>query len=133
MTMNNQNKRFEGLPHRQRGLTAIAMVLILAMAGFFAMIAIRLFPIYLEHFSVKKHLENVSKETGIKEKTNREILTTLDKRFQIDDVKHVTHENIFIEREKGGPMTIAIEYEVRTPAVANVEMIVSFVDEVEID
>jgi hypothetical protein len=131
--MNTQSKGFEAYPHRQQGITAIAMVAILAMVGFFAMIAIRLFPIYLEHFSVVKHLENVSKEAGIKEKTNAEILGTLDKRFQIDDVKHVTHENIFIEREKGGSMIIAIEYEVRTPALANVEMVVSFVDEVDID
>lgn len=131
--MNTQNKRFEGYPHRQQGLTAIALVLILAMIGFFAMIAIRLFPIYLEHFSVVKHLENVSKETGIKGKSDKDILDTLNKRFQIDDVKHVTNENVFIEREKGGAMTIAIEYEVRTPAVANVEMVVSFVDEVEVN
>lgn len=131
--MNRPNKRFESHPQRQRGLTAIALVAILAMIGFFAMIAIRLFPIYLEHFSVVSHLENVSKEAGIKEKSNGEILSTLKKRFGIDDVKNVTDENIFIEREKNGSMTIAIEYEVRTPAVANVEMVVSFVDEVNLD
>ncbi|NOX92271.1 MAG: DUF4845 domain-containing protein, partial [Gammaproteobacteria bacterium] len=91
-------RRFERHPHRQQGLTAIAVILILAMIGFFAMIAIRLFPIYVEHFSVASHLESLSEEAGITEKTNTEILSTLNKRFSIDDVKNVTNENIFIER-----------------------------------
>ncbi|HEC18094.1 MAG TPA: DUF4845 domain-containing protein [Gammaproteobacteria bacterium] len=131
--MNTLQQRFERRPHRQQGLTAIAIVLILAMVGFLALIIIRLFPIYMEHFSVASHLENLSKEAGIKKMTNAEILSTLNKRFTIDDVNHVTNDNIFIERNKDGSLVIAIEYEVRTPAVANVDMVVSFVDEVEVN
>jgi hypothetical protein len=131
--MKKINQRFERHPHRQQGLTAIAIVAILAMIGFFAMIAIRLFPVYMEHFSVTSHLGGLAEEEGIKKKTNGEILSRLTKRFDIDDVKHVTRDNVFIERNKDGSMIIAIEYEVRTPAVANVDMIVSFIDEVEID
>jgi len=131
--MNKTTQRFDRHPHRQQGLTAISVVLILAMIGFFAMIAIRLFPIYVEHFSVVSHLESLAEETGITKKTNGEILSTLNKRFSIDDVKNVTDENIFIERNKDGSMLIAIEYEVRTPALGNIDMVVSFVDEVTLD
>jgi len=131
--MNRTTRRFEQHPHHQQGLTAIAIVLILAMIGFFAMIAIRLFPIYMEHFSVSSHLKNLSEEAGITQKTNSEILKTLNKRFSIDDVKNVTDENIYIERNKDGSMVIAIEYEVRTPALGNIDMVVSFVDEVELN
>jgi Domain of unknown function (DUF4845) len=131
--MNKLNKRLGRQLHRQRGMTAIAMVLILAMIGFFATLAIRLFPVYMEHFSVSSHLKNLSEEAGIKGKTNKEILSTLNKRFAIDDVKHVSDDNIFIERTKDGTITVAIEYEVRTPALANVDMVVSFVDEVVLD
>ena len=128
--MNRLAQRYERHPHRQQGLTAISIIVIIAMIGFFAMIAIRLFPIYMEHFSVKSHLKGLSEEVDIKSKTNGEILDKLNKRFDIDDVKHVKNDNIFIERQKDGSMTIAIEYEVRTPAIANVDMVVSFVDEV---
>lgn len=131
--MKKLSQRFERHPHRQQGLTAIAIVLILAMIAFFAMIAIRLFPVYMENFSVVSHLESLSEEADIEQKTNGEILSTLQKRFDIDDVKHVTGENVFIERNKDGSMLIAIEYEVRTPAVANVDMVISFIDEVKID
>lgn len=131
--MNSINPRFERHPHRQHGLTAIAIVLILAMVGFFAMITIRLFPVYMEHFSVASHLKDLSQEAGASKKTDQEIFSTLFKRFDIDDVKHVTRDNVFIERNKDGSVVVAIEYEVRTPAVANVDMIVSFADEVELN
>lgn len=131
--MNRVAQRFGRHPHRQQGLTAIAVVFILVMIAFFAMIAIRLFPVYMEHFNVVSHLKSLSEETGLKSKTNSEILGTLSKRFDIDDVKHVTTEDVFIERNKDGSMLIAIEYEVRSPALGNVDMIISFVDEVEID
>ncbi len=131
--MNRTIQRFGRHPHHQQGLTAISVILILAMIGFFATIAIRLFPIYMEHFNVASHLESLAEESGITKKTNSEILNTLSKRFSIDDVKNVTNENIFIERNKDGSMLIAIEYEVRTPALGNVDMVVSFVDEVELD
>jgi len=131
--MNRTTQRFERYLHRQQGLTAISVVLILAMIGFFAMIAIRLFPIYMENFSVVSHLESLATEAGITEKTNNEILNTLNKRFSIDDVKNVKNENVFIERNKDGSMLIAIEYEVRTPALGNVDMLVSFIEEVKLD
>ena len=119
-------------PRHQKGMTAIAMALILVMIAFFAMLVLRLFPIYMEHFSVTSHLKSLSNESGIAAKTNKEIISTLIKRFQIDDVKNVNDEHIFIEREKNGHVNVAIEYEVRTPALANIEMVVHFEDEAEL-
>ncbi len=118
---------------KQEGMTGIGVAVILGMIAFFALIALRLFPIYMEHFSVTTHLENLSSEGVVKGKNNTEIMTKLMKSFQIDDVKNVKREHVFIERKKGGGMTIAIEYEVRTSGVGNVDMVVSFSDEVEIN
>ena len=118
---------------QQKGMTAIAMALILAMIGFFALLAIRLFPIYMEHFSVTSHLNSLAEDASIKGKSNKEILSTLKKRFDIDDVKNVKSENIFITRNKDKSMLIEVEYEVRTPGIGNVDMVVSFLDEVVVD
>jgi hypothetical protein len=118
---------------KQQGLTAITMVLILVLIAFFAMIVIRLFPIYMEHFSVVSHLEQLAKDPETKSLTDQEILSVLNKRFDIDDVRHVKKDNIFIERERDKSLTIAIEYEVRTPTIGNVDMVVSFSDEVDVN
>lgn len=116
---------------KQQGVTGITMVIIIVIAGFAALIALRLVPVYIEHFKVKSHLAQLSKEDGVKDMSNQEILSTLRKRFDIDDVSHVTDDNIFIERPNSKTTVIAIEYEVRTPLFGNVAMVVDFADEVQ--
>jgi len=119
-------------PSRQRGMTAISMAFILALVLFVVALVIKLFPIYLENFSVAAHLKSLAEDSATASMTDKQILSTLKKRFDLDDVTHVSDDDIFIERSKGGPMIIAVEYEVRTPAFGNVDMVVSFVDEVEV-
>ncbi|MBN4079070.1 DUF4845 domain-containing protein [Beggiatoa alba] len=116
----------------QKGVTGITMVMILLLIALFTLILLRLFPIYMEYFSVTSHLNSLATESGSAAKTNAEIISTLQKRFSIDDVKNVTSEHIFIERGKDGLVTVAIEYEVRTTALANIDMVVTFVDEVDL-
>jgi hypothetical protein len=118
---------------KQEGMTGIGIAVILGMIAFFALIAMRLFPVYMEHFSVTTHLENLATDSTMKNKTDRQVLSKLNKSFQIDDVKNVNNEHIFIERNKDGSMKVSIEYEVRTPGIGNVDMMVSFSDEVEIN
>ena len=118
---------------RQEGMTAIGIAIILGMIAFFALIAMRLFPIYMENFSVTTHLKNLATDSASKGKSDVEILGKLKRSFQIDDVKNVKDEHVFIERNKDGGVVVAVEYEVRTSGVGNVDMVVKFSDEVEIN
>jgi Tfp pilus assembly protein PilE len=119
-------------PRRQQGMTMISVALLVVMIGFLALIGLRLFPVYIENYKVGSHLKQLAQEPDTKDMSDDEILKTLAKRFQIDDVNNVKNEHIFIEHN-GDSTTIAVEYEVRTPAVGNVDMVVSFVDEVTVN
>lgn len=118
-------------PHRQRGLTAISMVVVILVVLFFALIAIRLFPVYLDNYKVSTHIKNLVADSNIKTMTDKDILKTLFKRLDLDDVESVKPENVFIERgtQGKGSIVLAVEYEVRRPVFGNVDMVVSFVDE----
>ena len=118
---------------KQEGMTGIGIALILIVVALVALVAIRLFPVYVEHFSVTTHLENLAADAATKGKSDKEIWQKLQKTFQIDDVKNVNNEHLFIERHEGGRMTITIEYEVRTPGLANVDLVAVFSDEVEVN
>jgi len=129
---NAQSRKFtRSFGRRQQGITGLAMALILVMVAFIALIALRLVPIYIEHFSVSSHLTQLLADLRKSTMSDKEIIDTLEKRFDIDDVKHVTKDDITIDRD-GGPIKVKIEYEVRTPAMGNVDMVVSFYDEVEV-
>ena len=120
-------------PHRQRGLTAISMVVVIVVVLFFALIAIRLVPVYLDNYKVSSHLHRLAADSNIATMSDKEIVQTLLKRLDLDDVDNVKEEDIFIEHgTKGrGSLVLAVEYEVRKPVMGNVDIVVSFVDEAE--
>jgi len=117
--------------HRQSGLTAISIVVLLAIGAFFILLGLRLMPIYLENFKVASHLEKLAKDPATKELSEDAIVSKLLKRFDIDDVDHVTEEDITLEQTETG-LAIYIDYEVRAPTIGNVDLIASFSEKAEI-
>ena len=116
---------------QQQGLTAWSLAAILVILGFFALLAIRLVPVYLEYFKVSTALESLTTEPGAPDMSEAEILDTLLKRLDIDDVHSVTAEDVLIDNEDG-TRTVEVEYEVRTPILGNVDAVVYFDKVVEL-
>ena len=50
--------------NRSRGITLIGFVMLLAVLGFFAYLAMRLVPMYIEYMGVVKAMEQVRAEPG---------------------------------------------------------------------
>lgn len=119
------------LPYRQRGLTAISMAVVILVVLFFALIAIRLFPVYLDNYKVSSHLKHLAEDGDVKTLSDKDILKTFFKRMQLDDVESVKPENVFIEHDTHGKgsIVLSVEYEVRRHVLGNVDMVVSFDDE----
>ena len=118
---------------RQAGLTAISMAVLLVIGAFFVLLALRLVPIYLENFKVRSHLQTLAKDPEIRSMSDEEILDKLFRRFDIDDVDNVKRDDVVIEELEDKKRRITITYEVRTSALANVDMIASFVEQADAD
>ncbi len=119
------------LMHRERGMTAIGWLLMLALIAFFAILVLRLTPNYLEYFKVASSLESLAGEPGIGQKPPAEVRKLLLRRFDINDVEHVDKKDIKISRENG-KMKVSVTYEVRVPILGNVDAVTSFNKEVEV-
>lgn len=114
-------------------MTAIGVLIVLALIAFFTLLALRLVPPYLEHFTVASSLKSLQQEPGMRQKTTPEIRSMLSRRLEINDVIHVKKEHIKIERNsKTGLVSINVSYEVRVPVMANVDAVVKFSDQVEL-
>lgn len=120
-----------GSLHHQKGLTGIAIILILAVGAFFVAIALALFPVYMENFSVSSHVHDLKKLPDVKAMSKTDITKRLLRRFDIDDVKNVTEDDIaFVEIPDA--WRIEVDYEVRKPFIGNVDIVAIFHEEVEV-
>lgn len=115
---------------RQRGMTLIGWAIIIALIAYFTLLVIKVFPMYLNHFKVTRHLRDLGVEVAKEKMDKAAIITALNKRFQIDDVQHVdVVKDLKVETDaKSGKVTIRLPYEVRVPFISNISIVADYKD-----
>lgn len=116
---------------KQQGLTFISWLVILVVAGFFVMVGIKITPVYLEHFAVRKSVESLRDEPFISRKSLPQIRKMLMRRLDMNNIRNLGKDQIHIVRT-GGITKINIKYEERKPIVANISLVMTFDDTVEL-
>jgi hypothetical protein len=109
----------------QRGITFIGFVIVLAVAGFFAFLGMRLFPVYSEYYGVVQAMNALQDEPNIANKTPDQIKNLLERKFYISYVESVKKNNVRVTRQGGGYL-VNVKYEVRGPLVYNLEYVATF-------
>lgn len=112
-------------------MTGLGWLTVLFLVGFFAMLAFRLVPVYLENYSVKSVLKSFKDEPLITKQDKRKILSMVLARLNTNGVKDIKRDMVKIE-QKPGILKIHIDYFVRKPMVGNIEVIITFDEEVEL-
>lgn len=113
------------LAHRQQGMTYLGLLIILGVIAFFAMIAIKVVPLYVENMKVDSTLKSLQQSDAPLNESD--IRATLRKRFDINDVAHVRDEDVKVVRE-GKALVVTVDYEARVPLFANIDLIARFPD-----
>jgi len=121
----------QGSLRRQRGLTAISWILIIALGAFLGLIALKLIPIYLQAFNISTVVKQLPDEPFIGDKGPAEIRKSLMARLKINSVYDFDPNNIVIKKGLNTYL-VDVSYEVREPVLANVDIVVSFSNQVEI-
>ena len=109
----------------QGGMTLIGFVIVLALVGFFAYIAMKLVPMYSEYYAVKQALKGLKAEPGIANKDPAKVEDLFFRRLYISYAENVKPNNVTIERADGG-WVMTVQYEVRKPLVGNLDVVGKF-------
>ena len=113
--------------YRNRGITLIGFLMLMAVVGFFAYMAMRLIPMYSEYMGVVKSMNLLKAEPGSRNFSPEQVRRDLSLKFNtqyVDDAA-IPPESIMVER-KGGNSTLRIRYERRVPFVYNLELLATF-------
>ena len=116
----------------QGGMSAIGWLVVLAIIGFTVLLVMRLAPIYLNNYKVKGSLESLHQEPYIARKSKHEILSLVERRFDINDVRNLTKRDVKVSEQQRGRVEVRVKYEVRTNILGNIDAVVMFDDAVEL-
>ena len=110
---------------KPRGMTLMSFVMVLIVVGFFALVIMKLFPMYSEYFNLKGVMEEYAAQPNSASIPPAQMHTDLNRRFGIAYVSSVKKEHIKLVRE-GGVSKLNIAYEVRVPLFGNLDVVGKF-------
>lgn len=115
----------------QSGMTLIGFIISMSVAGVFVYVGMQLFPMYNEFFSVKKALASLGNEPGVAEEPSEKVREKFFKRLYISYSDNVKPENVKLVRKEAGWL-MTVDYEVRRPVIANLDVVGRFHTEKEL-
>ena len=114
---------------RQEGMTTIGWLIVLALIGFFVLLALRMVPSYLEFFKVVSTLDSLESEGAMD--SPQEIRKLLERRFDISYVHSLTPNEVAV-KSAGANWDVIADYDSRVHLFANVDVVMSFYKQVQV-
>ncbi|WP_159931174.1 DUF4845 domain-containing protein [Oceanicoccus sp. KOV_DT_Chl] len=114
-------------PHRQTGLSLLAILFILLIIGFAATVAIKLIPVYIEGATVRSSIQSAIDKDEFKGMSTGAMKSKIGKFFEINMIEGVNARDIGIKNDKG-IIKIDARYEQRLPMMYNIDVVVKFDD-----
>ncbi len=114
--------------HKQRGMTLLSWLFVLGLIGFFAIVAMRLIPMYQEYYGVMQITKSMENEIRQNQLTKQQVMILLQKRFNTGYISSVDKDDIELIRGKNNVHVsrIIIDYEKRVPFMAHIDLVGHF-------
>ena len=108
----------------QRGMTVVGLVFLGAVAFSLIILVAKMAPAYIEYASVKKLMVKIGHENNFATMSNQEIAKEFDEGANISYIHSVKSSDLTIYETD--QKVVAAEYQVVTPLIANVSLLMKF-------
>lgn len=116
---------------KQAGFSFMGLMLLFIIGGFAIFLGMKLIPLYVENRTIQSVLNEMKEEqatTGLL--SARDVRGRLDKQLLINGIRRFdNNDDVSIKRVND---TIVVEYEVREHIMANIDVVVSFSNSVDL-
>jgi len=116
---------------RERGMTAIGWLIVLLLIAFFALLGMKIGPIYLENYTIKTVVASLKQEPLITQKSASQVKTMVMRRLDINGVYDIKSDHVSVKKTPG-VTTVEIRYKVQKPLIGNLDVIATFAEKVEL-
>ena len=115
--------------NRQRGISFLGLLALVAILGFATVMGLKLIPIYMDSWKIDGVMEAVIRDPAVNSQSRQEVIDAMLKRLDIDAVEAVNYHNwkdsLTVTKRKNNT-TINIFYRVETPLIGNLSLVAEF-------
>jgi hypothetical protein len=110
---------------KQSGMTMLGFLITLSVVMFFIYCGMKIVPMYIEFYSVKKALASIANEQDASNSSKEKIRSMFARHLKIDYVKIIKPEMLKIDSTDTG-YNLVVEYERREELFANLDVVGKF-------
>lgn len=111
--------------NRQKGLSTMGWLVAILVVGFMVMLTLKVAPIYLDDYAIKKVLTSLDTRPGIEEAGVQQVREWLNKGLSTNRVQ-LAREESSVLGDNGQPLAVEINYERRVHLMHNVDLVLTF-------
>ena len=109
----------------QGGMTMLGFLITLSVVILFLFCGMKIVPMYIEYYSVKKALASIANEQDTSSATKDKIRAMFARHITIDYVKIIKPEMLQIQTTDSG-FNLVVDYERREELIANLDVVAKF-------
>ncbi|CAM3581564.1 DUF4845 domain-containing protein [Parendozoicomonas haliclonae] len=110
---------------QQQGASTLGMLCIVIAAIFSVMVFFKLFPVYMDNYSVRSVLDSLDERSTIRQASAKEVKSWITKGFQVNGIRDIPTQDIKV-RQEGAFLVADINYERRIDLISNVDVVLTF-------
>jgi hypothetical protein len=111
--------------HRQKGVSLSGFLLWAIVICFALLIAFKVGPPYLEYLTIKRQLQQISKDPAAQSGTRRDVEEAFMKRSMVEDINSISAKDLVISKEGDG-LVISAEYTTCRQVMGNLRACMDF-------
>lgn len=120
----------------QGGWSFISLIFVIAIAVFFFIVGLAMYPGYYEAFAVRKAVNSLAEDSTIGQMGKPAIWSLLEKRFDMSGLYTPTPTKNDLKLDydkKTSKKRIAVEYDYKAPLFFNISVMMHFRHEIQVD
>jgi hypothetical protein len=111
---------------KQKGMSVLGWLLILAIVAFLASTAFKIIPHYLDFFSLEKIITSVETEKALEIRTIPDFYSHVSKGMQVNGIRDLDLDKALKVTLENNEFQAHLKYEKREPLVENLDLVVRF-------
>ncbi|MDE3735749.1 MULTISPECIES: DUF4845 domain-containing protein [Pseudomonas] len=111
---------------KQKGMSVMGWLLVLAIVAFLASTAFKVIPHYLDFFSLEKIITSVETEKALEIRSIPDFYSHVSKGMQVNGIRDLDLEKSLKVTLENNEFQAHLKYEKREPLVENLDLVVRF-------
>ena len=110
----------------QKGMSLLGWMVVLALVAFFASTGFKMFPHYMDYWSLEKAIMSVETDRALDIRTVQDFYSHVSKSMQVNSIRDLDLKEVLDIKVENNDFLVHLKYEKRESLIENLDLVATF-------